>query len=90
MVQCIREKVFDFFSNYAPSEVEFSRLSGIDCAKPFFEIRPETTFSNLFQFWSIYGPDGAKIEISSQKRVPGRISKNGLVQSIPERQKNST
>ena len=29
-----------FFSNYAPSEVAFSRLSGIDCTQPFFEIRP--------------------------------------------------
>ena len=27
-------------SNYAPSEVAFSRLSGIDCTQPFFEIRP--------------------------------------------------
>ena len=26
---------------------------------------------------------GAKIEISSKKRVPGRISRNGFVQSIP-------
>ena len=36
-----------FFSNYAPPEVEFSRLSRIDCAKPFFEIRPGTRYFEL-------------------------------------------
>ena len=50
----------------------------------------EHDFSSLFQFWSIYSPIGAKIEISSKKRVRGRISKNGLVQSIPESLENST
>ena len=33
---------------------------------------------------------GTKIEISSNKRAPGRVSKNGLVQSIPESLENST
>ena len=33
-----------------------SRLSRIDCAKQFFEIRPETRFFSRFRFWSIYSP----------------------------------
>ena len=49
------KKVLEFFSNYAPSEAEFSRLPGIDCAKPFFEIRPGTRF---FELISIFAPMG--------------------------------
>ena len=43
----------------------------------------EHAFSSLFRFWAIYSPIGAK------KRVPGRILKNGLVQSMPESLKNA-
>ena len=50
-------------------------------AKKVFEI-----FFELF--WSIYSPMGTKIEIRRKKRVPGRILKNGLVQSIPETLEN--
>ena len=43
-----RKKSFRFFfSNYVRSEVEFFGLSGIDCTKPFFEIRPRTSFFEL-------------------------------------------
>ena len=39
----------EFFSKDVPSILAFFRLSGIDCAKPFFEIRPGTRFSSLFR-----------------------------------------
>ena len=57
--------------------------------KRFSKFDREHAFSSLFQFLSIHSPTGAKIEISSEKRVPGRISKNGLVQSIPENLENA-
>ena len=41
------KKVFDFFFRIAPSEVEFSKHSGINCTKQFFEIRPGTRFFEL-------------------------------------------
>ena len=40
----IVKKFPKFFSNYVPSGCTFSRLPWIDCAKPFFEIRPGTCF----------------------------------------------
>ena len=43
----VRKKVFDFFSHCVPSVLAFSKLSGIDCAKLFFEIRPGTRFFEL-------------------------------------------
>ena len=52
VTQGIVKKVFDFFSNYVPSVLTFSRVSGIDCAKPLFDRKH--AFSILFRFWSIY------------------------------------
>ena len=41
-------------------------------------------FESFFQFWSIYSPIGAKIEISFEKDFSVRISCRTLAQSIPE------
>ena len=53
----IVKKVFEFFSNYVPSEVKFFRSSGIDCAKPFFQnANGDTLFRADFDFhpnWTI-------------------------------------
>ena len=67
---------------------KFSRISGIDCTKPFFEIRPGSRFFELISIFVQWDYIWTKIEISSKKRVSGRISKNGLVQSIPESLEN--
>ena len=81
----IVKKISIFFSNYVPSEVAFSRLSENDCTKPFCEIRPGTRFFELkINFGPYIVPSGRT------KRVPGRISKNGLVQSISRSLENST
>ena len=51
----IVKKGFDFFfSNYVPSVLTFSRLSGIYCTKLFFEIRP--VFRNMTRAYSNFGP----------------------------------
>ena len=65
------------------------RLNYPGCQEPiasyrFSKFDREHAFSSIFQFWSMCSPIGAKIEISSKKHVPGRISKNGLMQWIPE------
>ena len=54
----------------------------------FSKLDREHALSSLFQFSSIHSPIGGKIEISSKKRVPGLVSKNGLVQSVPESLEN--
>ena len=71
-----------------PSEVEFSRLSEIDCTKLFFESLPGT---NFFELISIFAPMGlyhigiwTKIGIS-EKLVPGRILKNGFTRPLLKR-----
>ena len=47
-------------------------------------------FSSLFRFSPQRDYIQTEIEIVSKTRVPIRISKNGLLQSIPESLKNST
>ena len=78
-----RKKSFrNFFFNLVPNGVAFSRPSRIDCALVRREIRTGT--------WSIYSHIGAKIEISSEKRVPVRISRRTKAQSIREGLENAT
>ena len=50
----------------------------------------EHAFRSLFRFWSIYSPIGTKIKISSEKRLPVRILRNGLMQFIREDMENAT
>ena len=54
----------------------------------FSKFNRERTLSILFRFSSPCDYTWTKIEIKSKKRVPGRILKNGLAQSIPETLEN--
>ena len=55
----------------------------------FFKFDQEHAFSSLFRFF-IHSSMETKIRISPTKRDPGRISRNGLVQSIREGLQNAT
>ena len=55
------------FSNYAPSELEFSRLSEIDCTNH-FEIRPNTPFRAYLNF-------GPYIVSWGENRLSARFNK---------------
>ena len=56
----------------------------------FSKFEREHAFRSIFRFWSIYSPIRAKLEICSEKRVPVRISRNGLAESIREDLENAT
>ena len=73
----IVKKVFEFFfSNYESSVLTFSRLSGIDCTKSFFEIRPGTRFFELISIFVLMvlytGRNSNKLVSYFEKRVEFR------------------
>ena len=83
------QKTFsNFFRIMHPLYKHSSGSQGSIAPNRFSKLYREHAFLSLFRFWYIlygpYSPIEAKIEISSKKRVPGRILKNGLLQSIPE------
>ena len=82
-----------FFLNYVQRVLVFSRPQyspqQSNAKNRFSKFDREHALSLLFRFWSIYSPIGTKIEITTKKRVPGRISKNGFLHLIAEGLENT-